>query len=183
MWQSLSFGANYKAAYCQAVCPAGDDIIGPYIQDRAQWRRDVVLPLIHKVEPVYVQSGTAAERRVGRSPYKRARYLDYRPNVSTIENLDVGLRHAFDPRRSSGATVSVTFTAGDESVTATISDGKLVTSRTDVEPLPAHADVRFLGADFIGIIQGRSIATHGTPGYELTGDPSALGALLACLDT
>src|SRR5690349_3957038 len=23
MWQSLSFGANYKAAYCMAVCPAG----------------------------------------------------------------------------------------------------------------------------------------------------------------
>jgi epoxyqueuosine reductase QueG len=23
MWQSLSFGANYKAAYCHSVCPAG----------------------------------------------------------------------------------------------------------------------------------------------------------------
>ena len=30
MWQSLSFGANYKAAYCLAVCPAGEDVIGPY---------------------------------------------------------------------------------------------------------------------------------------------------------
>src|SRR5262245_56591341 len=27
MWQSLSFGANYKAAYCLAVCPAGEDVI------------------------------------------------------------------------------------------------------------------------------------------------------------
>jgi hypothetical protein len=27
MWQSLSFGANYKLAYCMAVCPAGDDVI------------------------------------------------------------------------------------------------------------------------------------------------------------
>jgi hypothetical protein len=27
MWQSLSFGANYKSAYCMAVCPAGDDVI------------------------------------------------------------------------------------------------------------------------------------------------------------
>lgn len=182
MWQSLSFGANYKAAYCQAVCPAGDDIIGPYIQDRARWRRDVALPLIQKVEPVYVQSGTAAERTVRRSRYKRARYLDYRPDLSTIANLDVGLRHAFDPRRGAGAAVSVTFTAGDDSVTATVADGKLVTSRTDVEPMPTHAGVRFLGAEFIGIIQGRSIAVGGTPGYELTGDPSALGALLACLD-
>lgn len=29
MWQSLSFGANYKAAYCLAVCPAGEDVIAP----------------------------------------------------------------------------------------------------------------------------------------------------------
>ena len=28
-WQSLAFGANYKAAYCMAVCPAGEDVIGP----------------------------------------------------------------------------------------------------------------------------------------------------------
>jgi ferredoxin len=34
MWQSLSFGANYKAAYCMAVCPAGDDVIGPFLIDR-----------------------------------------------------------------------------------------------------------------------------------------------------
>ncbi len=28
MWQSLSFKSNYKAAYCLAVCPAGEDVIG-----------------------------------------------------------------------------------------------------------------------------------------------------------
>src|SRR3954469_25377183 len=27
MWQSLSFGANYKAAYCLSVCPAGEEVI------------------------------------------------------------------------------------------------------------------------------------------------------------
>lgn len=31
MWQSLSHGANYKSAYCMAVCPAGEDVIGPYL--------------------------------------------------------------------------------------------------------------------------------------------------------
>ena len=34
MWQSLSFKANYKAAYCLAVCPAGEDVIEPYLDDR-----------------------------------------------------------------------------------------------------------------------------------------------------
>src|SRR5207302_20644 len=45
MWQSLSFGANYKAAYCLAVCPAGEDVIGPYLTDKAGHLREVVRPL------------------------------------------------------------------------------------------------------------------------------------------
>ena len=35
MWQSLSFGPNYKAAYCLSVCPAGEDVIGPYLTNKA----------------------------------------------------------------------------------------------------------------------------------------------------
>src|SRR6516165_5924365 len=42
MWQSLSFGANYKAAYCLAVCPAGDDVIRPFLDDRGGYVREVV---------------------------------------------------------------------------------------------------------------------------------------------
>ena len=34
MWQSLSGGPNYKAANCVAVCPAGEDVIGPFLEDR-----------------------------------------------------------------------------------------------------------------------------------------------------
>jgi ferredoxin len=182
MWQSLSFGANYKAAYCQAVCPAGDDIIGPYMADRAKWRRDVVLPLVHKVEPVYVRSGTAAERAVRRSRYKRARYLDFRPSVSTVDNLDIGLRHTFDPRRAADVSVTVTFTAPDGSVTAAVDDARLTTTRDPVPSADVQATVQLLAPDYIGIIQGRSVGSDGAPGYHLSGDPSALGALLACLD-
>ena len=45
MWQSLSYGANYKAAYCMAVCPAGDDVINPSLTDRKRHLQDVVQPL------------------------------------------------------------------------------------------------------------------------------------------
>src|SRR5262249_13705196 len=41
MWQSLSFGANYKSAYCMGVCPAGDDVIAPFLTDRPQYLQDV----------------------------------------------------------------------------------------------------------------------------------------------
>jgi len=44
MWQSLSFGANYKAAYCLSVCPAGEDVIPPYLMDRPAFLRDIVKP-------------------------------------------------------------------------------------------------------------------------------------------
>ena len=45
MWQSLSFGANYKAAYCLAVCPAGEDVIAPFLADRKAHLKEVVRPL------------------------------------------------------------------------------------------------------------------------------------------
>src|SRR6185295_15555149 len=45
MWQSLSFKANYKAAYCLAVCPAGEDVIEPYLEDRKGFMDLVLKPL------------------------------------------------------------------------------------------------------------------------------------------
>jgi len=184
MWQSISFGPNYKAAYCQAVCPAGDDIIGPYMTDRVAWRREVVLPLTQKVEPVYVTSGTRAETVARRNPAKRVRYLDYHPHVSTLSNFALGLRHQFQPLRAGTTTTSVRFCAGDGSVTATVRDSALtVTDDVDPEPDAVDATVHFLALDFIGLLHGHPIGDGTTgPGYMLDGDPAALGALLACLD-
>lgn len=66
MWQSLSFKPNYKAGYCMAVCPAGEDVIGAYLDDRKSHLDDVVRPLQNKPEPVYVLPGSAAEEHVTR---------------------------------------------------------------------------------------------------------------------
>jgi ferredoxin len=60
MWQSLSFGANYKAAYCMAVCPAGEDVIAPFLTNRKQFLDDVVRPLQNKAETVYVVPNSPA---------------------------------------------------------------------------------------------------------------------------
>lgn len=74
MWQSLSYGANYKAAYCLAVCPAGSEVIGPFLEDRPQFLREVVKPLQAKVEPIYVTPGSDAESYVmKRFPHKKVR--------------------------------------------------------------------------------------------------------------
>ncbi|HEY4389165.1 MAG TPA: hypothetical protein VGN34_32360, partial [Ktedonobacteraceae bacterium] len=75
VWQSLSFGANYKAAYCMAVCrPAGEDVIGLFLTDRKAFLKEVVRPLQEKVEPVYVTAGSDAEAYVAcRFPHKTVR--------------------------------------------------------------------------------------------------------------
>jgi hypothetical protein len=74
MWQSLSFGANYKAAYCMAVCPAGDGVIGPFLKDRKRFLEGVVQPLQKKSETVYVVPDSDAEDHVARRfPNKRAK--------------------------------------------------------------------------------------------------------------
>ncbi|WP_137147222.1 4Fe-4S binding protein [Mycolicibacterium sp. CR10] len=74
MWQSLSFKANYKAAYCLAVCPAGEEVIEPYLEDRKGFMDLVLKPLQDKVETLYVlpnsEAGTHARKRFPHKPVK-----------------------------------------------------------------------------------------------------------------
>jgi epoxyqueuosine reductase len=66
MWQSLAFKPNYKAAYCVSVCPAGEDVIGPFLHDRAAHKRDFLKPLQEKQETVYVLPDSPAQAHVER---------------------------------------------------------------------------------------------------------------------
>ncbi|MFO0892900.1 MAG: SCP2 sterol-binding domain-containing protein [Isosphaeraceae bacterium] len=122
MWQSLSFGANYKAAYCLAVCPAGEDVIGPYLADKKSHMKEVVRPLQEKAETVYVLRNSDAEVHVARKfPRKRIKHVG---NSLRPSSVDVFLRaapHVFQPGRSAGlnATYHFSFT-GAESRRATI---------------------------------------------------------------
>src|SRR5438094_2478237 len=76
MWQSLAFGPNYKAAYCMAVCPAGEDVIGPYLASKKDFADEVMRPLQAKREPVFVVRGSDAEMHVQkRYPHKTVRHV------------------------------------------------------------------------------------------------------------
>jgi epoxyqueuosine reductase QueG len=44
MWQSLAFGPNYKAAYCMAVCPAGEDVLPLYRHSKKEFKDEVLNP-------------------------------------------------------------------------------------------------------------------------------------------
>jgi len=77
MWQSLSFKANYKAAYCLAVCPAGEDVIEPYLDDRKGFMDLVLKPLQAKKETLYVLPNSEAKAHAERRyPHKQVKVVD-----------------------------------------------------------------------------------------------------------
>ncbi len=122
MWQSLSYGANYKAAYCLAVCPAGEDVIGPFLADRKTFLKDVVRPLQEKHETIYVVKNTDAENHVAkRFPHKSIKRVGNPMRPTTIDGFLKGMRNVFQPGQSAGldATYQFTFT-GHENRKATV---------------------------------------------------------------
>ncbi len=110
MWQSLSFGANYKAAYCVAVCPAGEDVIGPYIADKGGFKRDVMKPLTEKIEPVYVVAGTDAEAHVAkRFPHKSPQRVRNTLRPQNIPGLLLGMKLTFQRAKAVGLSATYHF--------------------------------------------------------------------------
>ncbi len=57
VWQSLTYGGGYRCGYCMSVCPAGLDLIGPYLDSKNEYLRSVVKPLQERKENVYVLPG------------------------------------------------------------------------------------------------------------------------------
>jgi Fe-S-cluster-containing hydrogenase component 2 len=127
MWQSLSFGANYKAAYCMAVCPAGEDVIGPYLTNKASYLKDTVRPLQEKAETIYVVDGSDAEDHVARRfPTKTIKRVGNGLRPASIDRFLAGLPLTFQRGRAANlsATYHFTFTGKEKkNATVTIRDG------------------------------------------------------------
>jgi hypothetical protein len=122
MWQSLSFKANYKAAYCVAACPAGEDVIGSFLTNRKGFIQEVVKPLQDKEETIYVVPGSDAEAFVARRfPHKNVKRVSNGIRPQSIQSFLFGLSLIFQRDQSRGldATYHFTFT-GAESRQATV---------------------------------------------------------------
>ena len=127
VWQSLAFGPNYKAAYCMAVCPAGEDVISLYKQSKKNFTIEFVKPLQEKVEPLYVVPGSDAETHAKkRYPHKELRYVRNSLRPRNLKTLLEGMPRIFQ-RQAAGkldATYHFTFTGSDAAtVTIVIRDG------------------------------------------------------------
>ncbi len=122
MWQSLSFESNYKAAYCLSVCPAGDDVIGEFVQDKRRFKNEILKPLVEKEETIYVVPGSDAEPYVAkRFPHKKIKRVGNGLRARTIRVFLDSLPHVFQRGQAAGldATYHFTFT-GEESMNATV---------------------------------------------------------------
>ncbi len=122
MWQSLSYGANYKAAYCMAVCPAGEEVIAPFLANRAGFLRDVVRPLQEKVETIYVSPGSQAEAYVARRfPHKRIKRVGNGLRPTSIRGFLDALPRIFQRQHAQGLDVVYHFSfSGAEEQQATV---------------------------------------------------------------
>jgi hypothetical protein len=132
MWQSLSFGANYKAAYCMAVCPAGEEVIQPFLDSRQNYLTHTVKPLQEKQETVYVVPHSDAEDYVARRfPHKKLKRVNgVRP--ASIAGFIDGMHIVFQAGQSKGLNAVYHFTfIGRETaqVTVTIRDEKLLVQK------------------------------------------------------
>lgn len=129
-WQSLAFGPNYKAAYCLSVCPAGEDVIGPYLENKSQFRDEILKPLKEKEEPIYVVRGTDAEAHVKkRFKNKTVRHMKSHLRPTSIEGFLRSMplvfnRHkakdldlTFHFRFSGAVKIDATVTIRDKTVT------------------------------------------------------------------
>ncbi|MEL6347930.1 MAG: SCP2 sterol-binding domain-containing protein [Myxococcota bacterium] len=158
LWQSLTYGANYKAAYCMAVCPAGEDVIAPFLDDRRGYVKQIVQPLREKAEPVFVIRGSdAADHVQRRYPHKQPRFVR-----STIQpqNIDGFLRFAhiaFQPRKSKDVTLRLHFTftgASDRAATIDIRDRGIQVEDGHIGERDAHVTVD--ATTWLGIVSGRA---------------------------
>ncbi|MBD1870476.1 SCP2 sterol-binding domain-containing protein [Cyanobacteria bacterium FACHB-471] len=130
MWQSLSFGANYKAAYCMAACPAGEDVIGPFLRNRVGFVQEVVKPLQDKDETIYVVPGSDAEVHVARRfPHKQVKQVrNTLVPPRTVEGFLRGMPLLFQRNQAEGldAVYHFIFTGAEShQATVTIRDKKL----------------------------------------------------------
>ncbi len=122
-WQSLAFGPNYKAAYCMAVCPAGEEVIAPYRLSKKDFTEEFVRPLQAKKESLYVIPGSDAERHARkRYPHKTIRPVRSPLRPRNLQTFLFGLSLSFQ-RQAAGdldSTYHFIFTGAEKAETTVV---------------------------------------------------------------
>ncbi len=180
MWQSLGWGPNYKAAYCMSVCPAGDDVIGPFLESKKQYVADVLKPLQKKEEVVYVIEGSDAQQHVAkRFRNKEARVVGSGLRPRDAKTFYQALPWLFQRDQSDGLDCVYHFTIIDKNkethkATITIREKTL-----DVQDgLHGEPTIRLVASEaaWIGFVRKERSLVRGlvTRGIKIKGNPKLM---------
>ena len=184
MWQSLAFGPNYKAAYCLSVCPAGEDVLGPFLHDRGGFVASVVKPLQQKEETLYVQPNSDAEDYAKRRfPHKKTKRIGAVLRPASIDGFIKLMKHGFQPGQSKGLSARYHFRfTGDQPGEATviIQDGRI----TVHDSIVGDCDLRVTAdsAAWLRLLRKEATAIWLLLTFQirLWGDPRLLAAFGKC---
>jgi Fe-S-cluster-containing hydrogenase component 2 len=184
MWQSLSFKPSYKAAFCISVCPAGEDVISPFLESPRAFVERFVKPLQDKAETIYVLDGSDAQEHTARRfPNKKVQTISWTILEPSGPNLLFNMRLHFQRRRSRKleATFHVTFT-GEREVSGTVNVRKRV---IDIDfGLKGAADValKVSGPTWVEMLARRITVPEAVAQgrLEVTGEPGLVSQLIDC---
>jgi alkyl sulfatase BDS1-like metallo-beta-lactamase superfamily hydrolase len=105
-----------------AVCPAGEESVGQYRSGKKDYAERYMKPLKTKPEPVYVISGTRAEKVAKGNDFKEVRYVRNTIRPSSVGAFLQGAALLFNPEKAKGLRLTLQFEfTGKEQKTATIS--------------------------------------------------------------
>lgn len=155
MWQGLTYGISNKCSYCVAVCPAGEEMIGPYLDDRKGYMASVVKPLQEREDTIYVLGASDAEDHAGKHfPRKKVKRVGNGLRPKSAAKFLEALPILFQRGQAGdlNATYHFTFT-GEENIKGTV----VIRNKT-LEVKPGHA---------------------GTPDMRLTADSKTWVAFLS----
>ena len=184
MWQSLSFKPSYKAAFCISVCPAGEDVLSPFLEDRAAFVERFVKPLQDKPETVYVLDGSDAQAVVAQKfPNKTVKTVSWMNLDTTGVSVLFSMRLSFQRRRSKGleAAFHMHFT-GERAISGTVEVRRRAIEVDFGVKGVADAVVRVSGPTWVEMLEHKlsvrdAIAQRR---LEVEGDPELVARLIDC---
>lgn len=148
MWQSLVYGPCYKSVYCMAVCPAGDEVVPQYLENKKAFIEDVVEPLQQRTETIYVLPGSDAESHVLRKfPHKKIKHVGNGIRPPSVASFLWSLPIGFQRHKSEGLSATYHFRfSGVEEVEATViikdKTIRVEHGHAGVPDLQIHADAK-----------------------------------------
>jgi epoxyqueuosine reductase QueG len=122
MWQNLSVGGQTRCDRCMAVCPAGEEAIGAFLEDRKGYIEALVKKTHAKHETVYVVPGSDADAyATSRFPNKKIKRVSNGLRPNSVRMFFKSLPIVFQRHQSESlnATFHFTFT-GDEKCEGTV---------------------------------------------------------------